>query len=82
MAGKVCLACISETVRCRMTCNVAGSRYGHQKRCSQTLYLVGTLVRGCRCATSWCDLDLTFDLAVVTLTYKILSGLYLGNCKV
>ena len=25
------------------------------------------------------DLDLTFDLAVVTLTYKILSGLYLGN---
>ena len=29
--------------------------------------MVGTLVRGCRCATSWCDLDLTFDLAVVTL---------------
>ena len=26
-----------------------------------------------------CDLDLTFDLAVVTLTYKILSGLYLRN---
>ena len=26
--------------------------------------------------------DLTFDLAVVTLTYKILSRLYLGNCKV
>ena len=45
-------------------------------------YLVGTLVRGCRCATSWCDLDLTFDLAVVTLTYKISSGLYLGNRKV
>ena len=43
---------------------------------------MGTLVRVCRCATSWCDLDLTFDLAVVTLTYKILSGLYLGNCKV
>ena len=42
---------------------------------------MGTLVRGCRCATSWCDLDLTFDLAVVTLTYKILSGLYLGNRK-
>ena len=40
------------------------------------------LVRGCRCATSWCDLDLTFDLAIVTLIYKILSGLYLGNCKV
>ena len=31
---------------------------------------------------SWCDLDLTFDLAVVTLTYKILFGLYLGNRKV
>ena len=23
---------------------------------------------GCRCAASWCDIDLTFDLAVVTLT--------------
>ena len=30
---------------------------------------------------SWCDLDLTFDLAVVTLTYKMLPGLYLGNRK-
>ena len=37
-------------------------------------YLVGTLVRGCRCAMSWHDLDLTFDLAVVTLTYNALSG--------
>ena len=26
--------------------------------------------------------DLTFDLGVVTLTYKILSRLYLGNRKV
>ena len=26
---------------------------------------------------SLCDLDSTFDLAVVTLTFKILSGLYL-----
>ena len=33
-------------------------------------------------ALSWCDLDLTFDFAIVTLTYKILSGLYLRNCKV
>ena len=33
------------------------------------------------CAMSWSDLNLTFDLAVVTLTYKILSGLYLGNSK-
>ena len=29
--------------------------------------LVGTLVRMCRCAASWADLDLTFDLAVVTV---------------
>ena len=40
------------------------------------------LLRVCRCATSWCDLDLTFGFAVVTLTYKILSGLYLGNHRV
>ena len=44
--------------------------------------MVGTLGRGCRCAMSCSDLDLTFDLVVVTLTYKILSGLYLGNRKV
>ena len=31
---------------------------------------------------SWCDLDLTFDLAIVTLTYEIWSGLYHGNLKV
>ena len=31
--------------------------------------------------SAWCDLDLTFDLTVVTLTYKILSGLYLGNVR-
>ena len=37
---------------------------------------------GCRCATSWCDRDFTFDLAVVTLTFNILSGLYVGNHKV
>ena len=43
---------------------------------------MGILARGCRCAMSWSDLDLTFDLAVVTLTYKMLSGLYLGKCKV
>ena len=42
----------------------------------------GTLVRGCRCAMSWCDLDLTFDFAIVTLPYKILSGLCRENRKV
>ena len=36
---------------------------------------------GCRCAAS-CDLDLTFDLAVVRLSLKILSGLYFRNYKV
>ena len=37
---------------------------------------------GCRCETSWSDLDLSFDLAVVTFNLKILSGLYLRNRKV
>ena len=46
------------------------------------LILTRILVRGCRCATSWSDLDLTFDLAIVTLSLKILSGLYLRNRKV
>ena len=44
--------------------------------------MVVTFVRGCCCAASQCDLDLTFDLGVVTLTYKMLSGLYIGNHKV
>ena len=33
------------------------------------------------CATSRCDLDLTLDHAVVTLIFKILSGLYVRNLK-
>ena len=44
--------------------------------------MVVTLVRGYRYALSWCDLNLTFHLAVVTMSLKILSGLYLGNSKV
>ena len=43
--------------------------------------MVGILVRGCRCAMPWCNFDLTFELAIVTLTFKILSGLYFGNRK-
>ena len=39
-------------------------------------------IGGCRCTTSWCDLDLTFDLSVVTLTFKIFLGMCLGNCEV
>ena len=30
---------------------------------------------------SWCNLDLTFDLAIVTLTFIILSRPYLRKCK-
>ena len=44
-------------------------------RCRQMI-LGRDIVRGCICA-SWCDIDLTFDLAVVTLSLKILPGLYL-----
>ena len=34
------------------------------------------------CTASWCDLDLTFDLAILTLNLIILSELYLGNHEV
>ena len=34
------------------------------------------------CATSYCDLNFTFDLDVVTLSFKTFSGLYLGSHKV
>ena len=44
--------------------------------------MVRTLVFGCRCATSWCDLDLTFDLVIVTMSFKNFSGLFLGIHKV
>ena len=36
--------------------------------------MVGTLVGGSSCATSWCDLDLTFDLAVVTWPIESCPG--------
>ena len=37
--------------------------------------MVETLVRVCRYATSLCDIDLIFDLAVVTLTFwKLILG--------
>ena len=49
------------------------------------LYSVGTLVGriGVRvgCATLWRNLDLTFDLALVSQTFKILSRLCLRNCN-
>ena len=34
---------------------------------------------GCKCAIAWYNLDLTFDLAIVTLSLKILSGQCLRN---
>ena len=33
--------------------------------------MVGTLIGCYRCATSWCDLDLTFDLAYLMLLYLL-----------
>ena len=44
--------------------------------------MVRILVGGCRCASSWCSLDLTYDLVVVTMSLKILSGLFIGFGKV
>ena len=38
-------------------------------RCRK-LKLGGDIGWGCRCATSWYDLDFTFNRAVVTLTFK------------
>ena len=52
---KVCLGCISETVRCR------------------TFILGRGIVWVCMSAVPWCDFDLAFDLAIVTLTFKILA---------
>ena len=46
---------------------------------SPELWDLDTWDIGCGC---WCDLDLTFDLNVVTVSLKILSELYLRNCKV
>ena len=43
--------------------------------------MVGTLVKGYMCATSWCDLDLTFDLAYLMLFYvstRISHTIYLS----
>ena len=43
--------------------------------------MVGTLVKGYMCATSWCDLDLTFDLVYLMLFYvstRISDTIYLS----
>ena len=31
---------------------------------------------------SWCDLDLTFDFVIITMSFKILCGLFHGFHKV
>ena len=43
--------------------------------------MVETLIEGCKCATSWCHLDLNFVLGIVSLTFIIFSRLYLENSK-
>ena len=43
--------------------------------------MVKTLLRDCRYARSWCDLDLTFDLVEVTTSFKILSWLFLDSVR-
>ena len=36
---------------------------------------------GCRCVMPWCDFDLTFDIAVVTLTFKSYPGYILETVR-
>ena len=43
--------------------------------------MVGTLLGGCMCDRSCCNLDFSFDLVIVTMSFKILSRLFLGFCK-
>ena len=43
--------------------------------------MVGTLLRGCMCDRPCCNLDLSFDLIIVTMSFKILSRLFLGFRK-
>ena len=64
-----------------MTYKILFGLYLGNVRCRK-LILGRTLVRVDRCETSWCDLDLTFDLVILTMSFKILSGLFLGFHKV
>ena len=62
---KVCLSCISETVRCRKF--IRGRDIGW----------------GCRCATSWSDLDLTLTCIVAAVTCrKLILGRDISWCLV
>ena len=51
------------------------------KRCWKLILGTRDIIWGSRCVASWCDLDLTFDLTVVTLTFKILFGQFLGGFR-
>ena len=42
---------------------------------------IGALVGGCRCATSWCNLDLTFDLVIMTMSFKSCLGYFLDSIR-
>ena len=44
--------------------------------------MVGILVGCCRSASSLYDLDITFNHAIMTVMFKILSSPSLGNCEV
>ena len=50
-------------------------------RCRKMI-LGRTIVISYRSETSSFDLDLTFDLVIVTMSFKILYGLFLGFHKV
>ena len=62
--GKVCSCCSSESVRCRKLIFTRYIGWGW------VVVVVGGW--GGMCAMSCCALDLTFDLAIVTLTFKSL----------
>ena len=64
-----------------LTFKILSRLYQEAGKCSK-LILGRTLLRVGRCATSWCDLDLTFDLAIMTISLKIWSKLFLGFHKV
>ena len=51
-------------------------------KCRMLILARGIRWGGCRCVMSWFDLDLTFDHSVVTLSFNILFGPCLRNCKV
>ena len=66
---------------CRQQQKVCPGCISETIRCRK-LILSRDISWGCRWAMSWCDIDLIFVLAVVTLSSKVLCWLYLRNCEV